>query len=415
MKTYSITVLLVFIIFFVISFVTNILGPLIPDIIDSFDLSIGLAGFLPFSLFIAYGIMSIPAGLLIERYSNKFVLLISFGIAFGAALLFALMPTFSVALISLFSIGVSMAMLQVVINPLLRSQGGVKNFAFNSVLGQLFYGAGSFVSPLLYTYLVKNIHADNNHWLISIFNLIVSEEKSWISVYWVFAIIFLLMIAIICLFTIPNPKLTKDEKIDMRNAFRELKSDKQVILFFIGIFAYVGTEQGIANWTSKFLQMYHGMNPATTGATVLSNFWGLMTVGCVVGLLFLKLFDSRYVLVASVLFATTAFSMALFGSANTALLCFPLTGFFLSVMWSIIISLALNSVLGHHGTFSGILCSAITGGAVIPLAIGGISALVGLKFAMTIIFISLSYIFFIGFWSRPLINNSTIINYRKAK
>ena len=52
---------LVFLIFFVISLITNILGPLVPDIIDSFKLSLALAGFLPTSFFIAYGVMSIPA------------------------------------------------------------------------------------------------------------------------------------------------------------------------------------------------------------------------------------------------------------------------------------------------------------------------------------------------------------------
>src|SRR5687768_4411178 len=75
MKRNIFIVLLIFLIFFVISFLTNILGPLIPDIIDSFDLSIGLAGFLPFSFFVAYGVMSIPSGILIERYSEKTVLI----------------------------------------------------------------------------------------------------------------------------------------------------------------------------------------------------------------------------------------------------------------------------------------------------------------------------------------------------
>ena len=60
MKQSTFIVLLIFLIFAVISFLTNILGPLVPDIIESFDLSIGLAGFLPFSFFVAYGVMSIP-------------------------------------------------------------------------------------------------------------------------------------------------------------------------------------------------------------------------------------------------------------------------------------------------------------------------------------------------------------------
>lgn len=102
MKRNVLIVVLIFLIFFVISFLTNILGPLIPDIIESFDLSIGLAGFLPFAFFVAYGVMSIPSGVLIEKYSEKTVTLAGFILAFAAALLFALFPTFEVALCSLF-------------------------------------------------------------------------------------------------------------------------------------------------------------------------------------------------------------------------------------------------------------------------------------------------------------------------
>ena len=95
-------VLLVFGIFFVISFLTNILGPLVPDIIKGFSLSLTLAGFLPFSLFVAYGVMSIPAAVLLDRFGQKPILIAAFALAFGGSFLFASSPTFSVALMSLF-------------------------------------------------------------------------------------------------------------------------------------------------------------------------------------------------------------------------------------------------------------------------------------------------------------------------
>ena len=85
MKRSFAIVRLVFLIFFVISFLTNILGPLIPDIINSFKLSLGLAGFLPFAFFIAYGVMSIPAGMLLERFREKPVMIAAFAIAFAGS------------------------------------------------------------------------------------------------------------------------------------------------------------------------------------------------------------------------------------------------------------------------------------------------------------------------------------------
>lgn len=405
-------VVLIFLIFFVISFLTNILGPIIPDIIDSFNLSLGLAGFLPFSFFVAYGVMSIPAGLLVERFAEKRVTIAGFFLASVAALLFALFPTFEVALISLFTIGIGMAMLQVVINPLLRQAGGEAHFAFNSVLAQLFFGSASFLSPMLYSYFVGNIHTTNDDAIIVVLNGLVPENIRWIALYWVFALTALVMVIVIALVRFPKVELKEDEKMDTGSGLRSLLANRHVWLFFLGIFCYVGTEQGVANWASKFLQTYHGVDPATSGAEVLSWFWGLMTVGCLLGLLVLKLADSRKVLMGAGILTMISLFLALFGSTRMTLICFPLIGFFISVMWSIIVSLGLNSVPRHHGTFSGILCTGIAGGAIVPLIIGGLAEWVGLRFAMIALFLTLGYIVSIGVWARPLVNNAVVSNWR---
>src|SRR5207245_11614131 len=69
---------LVFLTFFVMSLLTNILGPIVPDIISSFHVSLTAAGFLAFAFFIAYGVMSIPAGFLVERFTEKPVTVLAF-------------------------------------------------------------------------------------------------------------------------------------------------------------------------------------------------------------------------------------------------------------------------------------------------------------------------------------------------
>ena len=107
----------VFLVFFVLSFLTNILGPIIPDIIDSFHVSMAAAAFLPFSFFLAYGVLSVPAGFLVDRFTEKPVMMASFVAALVGALSFAVHPTYWVAVASLFTIGAGMAMLQVAINP----------------------------------------------------------------------------------------------------------------------------------------------------------------------------------------------------------------------------------------------------------------------------------------------------------
>ncbi|MGA7617335.1 MAG: sugar MFS transporter [Thermoanaerobaculia bacterium] len=407
-------VLLVFLIFFVISFLTNILGPLIPDIISGFHLSLALAGFLPFAFFIAYGVMSIPAGMLLERFREKPVMIAAFGIAFAGSLLFASMPTFQVALISLFMIGIGMTMLQVAINPLLRVSGGEEHFAANAVAAQLVFGSASFLSPFVYSYLVTHLQARPDAAaatqgpLLGTLARVVPQNLPWVSLYWVFTIVTVLMVVVLALIRMPRYELAEDERIGPWTAHKDLLRNPAVFFYFIAIFCYVGTEQGVANWISKFLETYHGFDPQVEGAHAVAMFWGLMTVGCVLGLVLLKLFDSRRVLIGFAIAALLTLSAALFGPAMVAYYGFMMVGFFLSVMWSVIFSLALNSAERHHGSFSGILCTAIIGGAFVSLAVGWLGDRFGLRTGMLLIYVTLGYILSIGFWARPLIDNATM-------
>lgn len=409
-KKYSVVVLIL-LIFFVISLMQNMLGPLIPDIIDGFNISLTLAGFLPFSFFIAYAVMSIPTGFLIEKFREKYVMLAGFIISFSGALLFATKPTYLFALLSLFMMGTGVAMLQVAINPLLRVAGGEKHFAFNSVLAQFIFGSASFISPMIYIYFIRNIQdkVAPAPGIIRLLTRIVPESLPWVSMYWVFVVVTLLMILIIAAIRIPEVKLTEDERIGHKNNIIALFRNRIVILYFFGIIAYVGTEQGVANWISKFLATYHNFDPQSVGAKTVSNFWGLMTIGCILGLFLLKLIDSRKVLIFFSVAAIIALTAALLGSGTVALVAFPLVGFFASVMWSIIFSLALNSVSKYHGTFSGILCTGICGGAIVPFIIGWLGNRFGLRFGMLFLYVTMGYILSIGFWAKPLINNATVI------
>ncbi|HSE39690.1 MAG TPA: MFS transporter [Acidobacteriota bacterium] len=408
---------LVFFIFFVISLLTNIIGPLIPNIIDAFKLSLVLAGFLPFAFFIAYGPMSIPAGILLEKFTEKPVLIASFAVALAASFFFATMPVFQVALVSFFSIGIGMAMLQVAINPLLRTAGGEEHFAFFSVLGQLVFGLASYISPQIYSYLVTNLKEPpaNDNWLISSLRGLVPPHLPWVSLYWVFAAVCVFMIVVLVLFKLPKVELKEDEKTGAKEIYLQLFKNRTVILFFIGIFAYVGTEQGIANWISEFLRRYHGLRPEVDGAQAVSWFWGFMTVGCAVGLVLLKLFDSRSVLIGASVLAIGTLTVALFGPVSVSKIAFASVGFCASVMWSIVFSLALNSLDKHHGSFSGILCTGIVGGAVVPLVIGWLGDMVGLRYGMFVLYLTLGYILSIGFWARPLITNATILKKTPAE
>jgi fucose permease len=403
-------VVLVFIVFFVISFITNILGSINPNVSDSFHLSGAMTGMLPFSFFIAYGLMSIPSGMLVEKYKEKISMSGGWIVATLGAFLFALFPSYPVFLCSLFLIGAAMALMQVVINPLLRVAGGEEQFAFYSVFAQLVFGGASFLSPYVYSYLVINLDKSNpsSNIFLKILSVLTPEHLSWVSLYWVFGVITLIMLVVIMATKFPEVERKEDEQIGAWAIHKELLKNKTVILFFFGIFAYVGTEQGIANWISEFLRTYHGLRPEVEGAAAVGWFWGLLTVGCLLGMFLLKIMDSKLVLRIFVFLAIITLTVTLFGNEQMAVYGFPVLGFFLSVMWSIVVSLALNSVARYHGTFSGILVSGIAGGALISLLIGGLKDWIGLRQGMFVIYLTLGYILFLSYWAKPLIANKTI-------
>ncbi len=411
-KRYYYIVFLILLTFFVISFLTNIIGPLIPDIIKGFNLSLTLVAVLPFSFFIAYGVMSIPAGMLNEKYKEKKIMAAAFLVASAGAMLLALFPNYLTATFSLFLIGCGMAMLQVVINPLLRTAGGEEHYAFNSVLAQLIFGAASFISPLVYSYIVLNLNSREAHrdFLLNFLSSVVPENLPWISLYWIFAFISLVMVIVILLSKFPKVILTEDEKSGALKIHLDLLKKPVVWLFFIGILCYVGTEQGVANWISQFLFEYHHYDPQTMGAKAVAYFWGLMTAGGVLGLVLLKLMDSRQVLIIFTILAIVSLSLGLFSPAVVSFWAFSAVGFFASAMYPVIFSLALNSLEKHQGAFAGILLTGVIGGAIFPLIIGWIGDHFGLRTGLFIMYLTLGYILSVGFWAKPLINNETIRN-----
>jgi fucose permease len=410
MKRNRYMVSLVLLTFFVISLLTNIIGPIVPDIISSFRVSLTAAGFLAFAFFIAYGVMSIPAGFLVERFTEKPVMIVSFLAATLGSLSFALFPRYSVAVVSLFAIGAGMATLQVAINPLLRVAGGEEHYAFNSAFAQLVFGSASFISPRIYSYLVLNLKAASpaRNVVLRVLGKLTPPELPWASIYWVFAVSALLMMAVLAFSRFPQVQHTEEERAGSWEMYRSLGRQRVVWLYFVAMFAYVGCEQGTADWISNFLYQYHGFDPHTTGATAVSWFWGLLTAGCLIGLLLLKVFDSRKVLIGGCLGALFCFSAALFGPAKISLIAFPAIGLFASVLWPIVVSLALNSVAEYHGSFSGILGTGIIGGAVVPVIIGRIGDSLGLRTGLAFLYLTFGVVLSVGFWARPLINNATM-------
>ena len=384
-------------VFFVISFITNIIGPLIPQFIKTYDLSLVLASFLPLSFFFSYGVFSVPGGIFLERYGGKILMLSAFIISSAGAALIILMPGYLSFIFSFFMIGTGMAILQVAINPILRYAVSGENFAFFSIIGQLAFGSASFLSPVFYRFLLEKKN---------FFGLYIYNDEPWLWIYVLFIVAIIALLVFLYFLKIPGNQ-SSSEKFDI-NVFSKFLNNRISYFYFFGIFSYVGVEQGINNWSSQFLYQYHSLDPEVIGVDVVSAFWGNLTIGTIISLFLIKLVDEKKLLSIYAFSSFTIAFLAIHGDSGISVLSFKLLGFSISGVWSVMISLSLNSVPKNHSVFTGILFTGIVGGAVFPFIVAGIGQLVNLKVGMHVILIGLLYLLYVSFTAKPLISNKTI-------
>lgn len=395
--------------FLLIGLLMSIMSALIPEIIGDFQISYGLASVLPFAFYIALALTCIPAGIAGEKFNPKSILIFAFLYALTGILVFVLFLSFRASVLSLFIIGSSVAIIQVTAVPLLRRACGPENLAFHSTLNQLMYGAGAFLSPVIYSWLSKNLLNSNGEssCLIKILSWLVPQGFEWVSAYWLFVVILILLIAIVLLVKFPEQEIVRASDQTRNGVYLELFRNKYVIFYFFALVAYSSCEQGIAAWMSKFFEDYHGLNPQTEGASVLSFYWLLLTVGCLGGMLLLKFFDSRKVLASLTILAIASLSFALYGGTTVSKIAFPLVAAFESVMWPVILSLALNSIARHHEVLSGFMFTASVGGALGPVIVGNLGDLYGLGVSLNYLFLPLLIVLSVAFWAKPLVMNKT--------
>jgi FHS family L-fucose permease-like MFS transporter len=395
--------------FLQIGLLVSIMSALIPEIIRSFQISYGLASVLPFAFYIALALSCIPAGIAGEKYTAKNILVFAFLYALTGVLVFVLFLNYPASIISLFIIGSSVAIIQVTAVPLLRRACGPENLAFHSTLNQLMYGAGAFLSPVIYSWLTKSLlnNTGKNNLLTKIFSWLLPKGFEWASAYWIFIVLLISLVGIVFWIKFPEKKESQVSDQTRNGVYLELFRNKYVIFYFFSLVAYASCEQGIAAWISKFFQDYHGLDPQSEGASILSFYWLLLTAGCFGGMILLKFFDSRKVLASLTILAIVCFSFALYGRIGVSKIAFPMVAAFESVMWPVILSLALNSVTKHHEVLSGFMFTASLGGALGPLIVGSMGDLFGLGISLNYIYLPLLIVLSVAFWAKPLVTNKT--------
>ena len=374
-------IIVMILLFGMISFVTNLASPMGDILKNQFDVAnwMGTLGVL--MNFIAYAVMGIPAGNMLQKYGYKKTALAAVTVGFvgvGIQTLSGLIDSnaaFGIYLLGAFIAGFSMCMLNIVVNPMLNKLGGGGNKG-----NQLIQVGGSFNSLMgtacifLTGVLIPN----------GIKNAVISDV---FPLMFIALGIFALAFIVISLTDIPENPVQKIEK-DEKSQYGPM-SFRHFILGAVAIFIYVGVEVGIPNVLQKWLQN-GGLN-VVTGAeaiagTVTATYWFLMLVGRLAGAALGAKVSAKamlttvsgigliFVVLAIFLNPSTVVGLPVFKGTegfgiaqvpvNAALLV--LCGLCTSVMWGGIFNLAVEGLGKYTERASGIFMALVCGGGILP-------------------------------------------------
>ncbi|MDE2411180.1 MAG: sugar MFS transporter [Sphingomonadales bacterium] len=379
----GVVLVLAFAVFFLLGGVTNINDLLVGKFKPMFQLSHAEANLVQMAFFIAYAAFSIPAGIVMSKlgYIRTFVL--GFLMIAAAALLFIPASTaasFPGFLGCLFFIGAGITVLQVAMNPVITTLGPVETSHSRLTFAQAFNSIG--VTLMVYGG-AKVLLGDSkpiDAAAATVEQLQAYRVEQGASIGHAYMWLAIVMLAIAALFWTFRSALdhAKTEETKVAGTWDLLMTNRRVQLGALCIFTYVGAEVAIGSNMIAYLgeQSVMGLGLEAAGKLV-AFYWGGAMIGRLVGGFVLRAFRpgrvlTTYAAAAIGLIAISAFSMG--AISGWALI---LVGFFNSLMFPTIFSLGTEGLGEQTPQGSGILCTAIVGGALVPFLFGSVADVTG--------------------------------------
>jgi len=418
-KNYTLPIIMMILLFGMISFVTNLAAPMGVVLKNQFGVSNAMGMLGNMANFIAYAVMGIPGGLLLQRVGYKKTALIAIAIGFLGVFIQFLSghvghsSAMAVYLLGAFVAGFSMTLLNTVVNPMLNTLGGGGNKG-----NQLIQIGGSF----------NSIFATFTPAFVGI--LIGETSKAQITnvfpVLYLAMGIFALVGIVLWIVSIPEPHAERFSE-PLGNLMAGAMKFRHFILGAIGIFAYVGVEVGTPGMAIFWLSD----NPAygaAVGGSVAGTYWFLMFIGRLFGASIGGKVSSKtmlsvtsaiaLLLVALAIFSpvTTQVTLPLFqrsdaGAVSFGLTLVPINAMFLilvglctSIMWGSIYNLAVEGLGKYLAVASGIFMTLVCGGGILPWIQGLVADAAGYLTSYWVMFAGLAYLLYYALIGCKIVN-----------
>ncbi len=423
-KSYRSSFIFLTTLFFLWGFITVLVDSLIPRLRELFTLTYFQAGMVQFAFFGAYFLQSIPASYILSKIGYKRGIILGlFTMALGCLLFYpaASYRVFGIFMLAYFILAGGMTILQVAANPYVAVLGSEEGASSRLNLSQAFNSLGTAIAPAVGALFILSDTIKTKEEIATLSDsakeTYLASEASAVQNPFLGLAVFILIIAGIFFFA-KLPKLISETST---GTYTEAFKQKNLMLGVLGIFFYVGAEVAIGSYlVNYFLDMnlvevikQNGFmtsiaegilnsgltendNKAIVGVFV-TFYWSGAMVGRFIGSYLTKIMNPGKVLG---IFATMAIALIIISISTTGIVSMwsiLAVGLFNSIMFPTIFTLAINGIGELKPKGSGLLCTAIVGGAIIPPLYGNFVDNVGFKTALMFIILCYVYILWYGY------------------
>ncbi|MFN5024439.1 MAG: sugar MFS transporter [Bacteroidota bacterium] len=377
--------------FFMMGFITCLNDILIPYMKAIFQLNYAQANFINLCFFGAYFFMSIPSGMLINRIGYKKSMIAGFIIAAIGCFLFypaAGSKIYGLFLAALFILASGITLLQVAGNPYVAALGPSSSSSARLTLTQAFNSVGTTIAPYFGSMLILSGLPKDVSIIENIDVSAVQKPYIWIG---------LLLVAIAAVLVLLKLPAIEHGGKQQNTSAKKAWQYPHLVLGAVGIFCYVGAEVAIGSHIVSYLQLpdVMGMQADEAGKYV-SYYWGGAMIGRFIGSWILSKFKPGNVLAFNALMAFVLVMISILSGGATAMWSLLAVGLFNSLMFATIFTLAVEGLGAQTDEGSGILCTAIVGGALIPFLYGITGDIFSLKTAYLLPALCYIYIIYYG-------------------
>jgi MFS transporter, FHS family, L-fucose permease len=388
------------VLFFIFGFITNLNMALVPHLRSIFDLPYAWAMLAESAFFLAYFVFSTPTSKLIEMIGYKKTMVVSLFIQVIGCLLFvpaAKMVSFPLFLTAVFIVGAGVTALQTAANPYVAILGPEHSAPARLTLAQALNSLGGTIAPLVAgAYILTDPASTATKAAIA-----NTVRGPYIAI----AGGLLILGIAVAFMHLPQIAQTQEFRPGKEGdpvLGRSIWSYKHTVLGAVGIFLYVGVEVGLASIAVNYFKT-QGVDSLKTASFLVSLYWGGALVGRLLGSWVLTKMQSGKLLGVFGFAATFFVLVSMFTTGQVAIWAIVICGFFNSIMFPNIFALGIAGLGPMTSKGSGLIMTAVVGGAVVPPLIGAAADRLGsIQNAFVIPAFCYIFIAYYGLWgSKP--------------